>query len=73
LTPSGLVDSVVDVLVDGRQGAADFQGCGQGVGGDQRPEESVVDLGVEDRHALPLGGQVVGVGLRPSFDEALAA
>ena len=57
-----MIDPVVDVAVDGGQGALDL-GWGRWlVGGDERAQEPVVDFGVEDGHALSVGGEVVGVG-----------
>ena len=40
--------------------------CGQ-----QRAEQAVVHLGVEDREALPVRGEDVGVGVLDLDDEAL--
>jgi len=50
---------LVDVLVDGGgercQRAADFDGCGWLVGVWERPEEPVLELGVEHRDADAFG------------------
>src|SRR5205814_2339974 len=49
---SSLVEAGIDLLVDGSQGGAQRRrglGCG---GGEQRPQDAVVDLGVEDRECL---------------------
>ena len=43
------------------------------MGGQQRLQEPDVDLGVEDRDPLPVGGQDVGVGLEQPGDQAIEA
>jgi hypothetical protein len=43
------------------------------MGGQQRLQEPDVDLGVEDRDPLPVGGQDVGVGLGQPGDQAIEA
>src|SRR6266516_5816260 len=43
------------------------------VGGGQRSEQAVVDLGVEDRQALAVGGQDVGVGVFDPADQVVEA
>ena len=43
------------------------------VGCDERAQQMVVDLGVEDRDALPVGGQVVGDGSGSSHDQPVEA
>ena len=43
------------------------------MGGQQRLQEPGVDLGVEDRNPLPVGGQDVGVGLEQPGDQAVEA
>ena len=49
-------------------------GCGWLVGGgEERAEEAVVELGVEDGDADPVGGEAVGVGVRDAFDEPVEA
>jgi hypothetical protein len=49
---------VADELFDGAQGAE--QGAGLGLsGGEHRGQDAVVDLGVEDRECLAVGGEVV--------------
>ena len=64
---------MVDVVVDGAQGGTEV-GWGLGlVGGEQRPEDAVVDFGVEDREAEAVGGEVVGVGVWAAGDEPVVA
>ena len=59
----GCGESLVDVLVDGVECGAEF-GWGLGlVGGEEGGEDAVVDLGVEQREAQPVGGEVVGLDL----------
>jgi hypothetical protein len=64
-----VVDVAADVAVDGGQGVAEFGRCGWAVGAQQRSEQPVVEFGVEDRDALAVRGQVVGVGVRTTVDE----
>ena len=68
-----MVDAVVDVAVDRGQRATELGWCWGFVGSDERANEPVVDLGVEDRHALSVGGEVVGVGSGTSGDQAVEA
>jgi hypothetical protein len=58
------------VLVDGAQRLAQWRWGRWLVGGQQRDEDPVVDLGVEDREAEAVRGQGVGVGVRQPFDQA---
>lgn len=51
---------VAAVTVDRRECAAESGVCGRGVGSDQRPEEPVMDFGVEDGDSLSVRGEVVG-------------
>jgi hypothetical protein len=61
------------VVLDGGQGGAQgWRGLGL-PGGEQRGQDAVVDLGVEDREREPVGGEVVGVGVRAAGDEPVAA
>ena len=56
-------DVVLDVVVDhGECLAARGRGL-RLVGGGERSEQAVVELGVEDRDPLALGGELVGVGV----------
>ena len=71
VSQSCVVGVGVHMPVDDAQRLAEFGGCGWRVGGDQRSQQSVVDLGVEDRHALAVGGELVGVGVRETLDEAV--
>jgi hypothetical protein len=41
--------------------------------GDQGSEEPVVDFRVKDCDPLPVGGEVVGVGAGPAFDQVVDA
>ncbi len=68
-----MVGVVADVPVDDAHGVAELDGCRRGVRGDERPQESVVDLGLEDRHALPVAGEVVGVGASAAGDQAVGS
>jgi hypothetical protein len=54
-------EPVVDVLVDGVQGVAEGWWRLGLAGGEQGFEDAVVDLGVEDREAEAVAGQVIGV------------
>ncbi len=47
-------------------------GCWRLVGGGERDEQPVVDLGVEDGDADAVGGEGVAVGVREPADEAVA-
>jgi len=61
------------VLVDGAQGGAQLRWglrCG---GGQQRPQDAVVDLGVEDRERLTVGGELVAVAAGDAADQPVAA
>ena len=58
-----MVDVAANMGVDRGQCLAEFGRCWWLVGGQQWCQEPVVDLGVEDRDALAVGGQVVGVGV----------
>jgi len=60
----GLAEVVGDRAVDDPKRLAQLRWGGWGVGGQQRDQESVVDLGVEQREAGPVGGEHVGVGAR---------
>jgi hypothetical protein len=62
---------VGDSLVEGAQGLPDGQRSGWAVCGQQRAEQPVVHLGVEDREALPVRGEDVGVGVLDLDDETL--
>src|SRR5438874_13272351 len=46
---------------------------GRVVGGDEWSEKAVVDCRVEERDALAVGSQVVGVGALAALDEAVEA
>ena len=60
----GVGESFVDVLVESVHGGAEF-GWGLGlVGGEERGEDAVVDLGVEQGKPETVSGEVVGVGVR---------
>ena len=54
---------VGDGPVQGSQALPDGERCGGLIGGQQRAQDPVPNLGVEDREALPIGGQDVGVGV----------
>ena len=62
---------VGDSPVEGAQGLPDGQRSRWAVCGQQRAEQPVVHLGVEDREALPVRGEDVGVGVLDLDDEAL--
>lgn len=51
------------VGIDGAQRVSECGWCLWLVGGKQRPYQPVVELGVEDRHALPVGGEAAGADL----------
>lgn len=63
----------MDVAVDDREGAAQFEGCWRVVGGDARPKEPVVDLGVEDGDTQPVAGELVGVRVLTALEQPVAA
>lgn len=70
---AGAGDVVVDVLVDGPERGAQGRWCLGLVGGEQRAQQPVVQLGVEDRAADAVGGQDVAVGpLDPGDDPGKA-
>ena len=56
-------------MVDGGQGLSERVRCRWGVGSEQRSEQALVELAVEDRDSLSLGGQDVGVAGVEAFDE----
>ena len=66
---SGSVDVVGDGVVEHFQGLSDRQWRGWLVGGEQWPEEPVVEFGVEDREALPVVGEDVGVRMGQLDDQ----
>ena len=63
-------DVVIDVVVEGAECLSELEGCLRLVGGGQRNEQSVVDLGVGDGDADAVGGEGIAVGVRESMDEA---
>jgi hypothetical protein len=65
--------TLIDMQVEGVYGSAEFGWCLGLVGGDERAEHTVVDLGVEDCEAEPVGGEVVGVGVRAADHKAVEA
>ena len=60
---------MVDGILESLQGVPDFDVRGWFVGVEQGPEESVLQLGVEDRDADALGGEDVGVAAGKAGDE----
>ena len=58
-------------MIKDPEGLADLQWGGWGVGGHQRPEDPVVDLGVEDGEPLPVSGEEVGIRVLQPDDQAL--
>jgi hypothetical protein len=54
-----LVDAFSDVNVDGAQGVSQWRWRGRVVCGEKRAQESVVQLGVEDRESQPVVGEAV--------------
>src|SRR6266508_3143195 len=66
---AGAIDVDVEFAVDDLEGASELDRSWWLVGGEEWSEEPVVDLGVEDRPAHAVGGEVVGVGVRQSADE----
>jgi hypothetical protein len=50
----------IDVLVEGVQRGAEFGWRLGLVGGEERAQDAVVDLGVEECETEPVGGEVVG-------------
>ena len=63
----------MDVVVDAFEGVAEVRGCGRSVSGQQWSQELVVHLGVEDRDALAVVGEDVGVGTVEAFDQPVEA
>ena len=70
---AGAGDVAVDVVVDGAQGGSEFGGCLGLVGGQERAQEPVVELGVEDRDFGAVGGEDVAVGVLDPADEPAEA
>ena len=68
-----VVEIAVDVLVDGFQRLTECGWCGGRIGCGEWSEEPVVQLRVEDRDALPVGGEDVGVAVLAALDEAVDA
>ena len=50
----------------------EFGRCLGLVGGEERGQDSVVDLGVEDGEPESVGGQIVGVGVGTPGDQAVS-
>lgn len=69
----GVVEVCVDVLVDGLQRLAERDWCRRCVCRDEWSQDPVVNLCVEDRDALPVGGEGVGVAVLPAPDQAVGA
>jgi hypothetical protein len=61
------------VCIDGGERVAQWRRCRELVGGKQGSEQPLLELAVEDRDALALGGQDVGVAGVESLDEAVQA
>ena len=59
---AGVVDVVVDLVVNDAQGLAELGWGWWPVGGQQGDEQAVVELGVEDRRPDAVGGEHVAVG-----------
>ena len=53
---SGVSQTLVDVLVEGVQRGAEFGWCLGLVGGEERAQHALVDLGVETGETEPVGG-----------------
>jgi hypothetical protein len=54
---------LIDVLVERAERGTEFVWCLGLVGGEERGEDAVVDLGVEECEAQSVVGEVVGVGV----------
>ena len=61
---AGCVDVGVDEVVDDAQGLAQGLRGWSTIGGERGSQEPIMDLGVEERDALPVTGQDVGVAVR---------
>ena len=57
-------------MVEHFQGLSNRQWCGWLVGGHKRPQQPVVDFGVEHGEPLPVVGEDVGVGMLKPDDRA---
>ena len=69
--PVGVGEVVGDGPIEGSQALPDGERCRDLISREQRAEHPVPDLGVEDREALPIGGEDIGVGVRNLSDQAL--
>src|SRR6516164_11244004 len=69
---AGVGDVAGDELVEGVQCCGELWRRDGSVGRHERPEDVVVDLGVEVREQQPVAGQGVAVASRDAGDEAVA-
>jgi hypothetical protein len=60
---AGVLDVVVDLVVDDAQGLAELGWGWWLVGGQQGAEQPVVELGVEDRHPEAVTGEHLAVAV----------
>ena len=63
------IDVVVDAVIDDAQSATQLQGRGWLVGRKQRPEQSVLELGVDEGPADSVRSEHVGIRVREAADE----
>src|SRR4029453_6798340 len=69
----GTVDGSDDMVVNDAQGLTEFGYCRGMIDGEQRSEQTAVDLGVEDGHPNPVWCQHVCVGARLPSDQTFAS
>src|SRR6185437_12461623 len=66
-------DVVVQAALEGGEGAADVEWRGWSVGVEERSQQPVVELGVEDGDADALGGEDIAVAAGQALDESVQA
>ena len=66
-----MVDAFCDVNIDGVQGFSQWEWRGWRVGGEQGPQQAVVQFGVEDREAQAVVGEAVEILARDSGHEVV--
>src|SRR5207253_10324140 len=67
----GSGDIFLDLAIHGPEGGPKLERCRRSVGSQQRSQKSVVERGVEDRHAGSIRGDGVGMGAWETANQAL--